>query len=364
MPPSIKAVFRVAVAMLVFPVICAAQQPDAAKRYPWDQRQKKCFADPKEFPDTLLDPGCRPPQWKNFEETAANFGSLLGPNVDFDLIERASEELGFSRQKFSTGEYLFEPLYRTLDRSMNAGARNAPALAQRFVDEWSRAKGDDGYARLTRALLQFNQAWQARGGGYANTVAPEGWKVFRSKLEQANATLDSASPRLKQTGPWHALKLNVVFAHPELERQRVEAVQAATAAWPDYLAVYSIPMNYMHPRWGGSYELMEGVAQMALQKTRAEYGAAIYALVYERQFRADCDCTLADAKVDWPTMKQGMRDVQARYTVTPARLKHFAGMACQMRDRDEAKHFYAQYDKLKRPDADDQPDPCRLFASR
>jgi hypothetical protein len=345
-------------AALMFTGIVLAQPAGApAKRYPWDQRPGKCFADSKLFPDIALSPMCKSRNWVDFERSKRDFVSLLAQG-DYDLIELAESELGFSRQKFATGEYLFEPLYLALYESLEF------STSPKLVDQWSRAKGEEGYAKLARALLLYHQAWRARGSGYASTVTPEGWKIFHSKLSEANATLDSASAKLKQTGPWHALKVRVIFMHPELKDQRLKVIQAATSAWPDYLLLYTVPMGLMHPRWGGSYELMEGAARMALEKTRGEHGASVYALAYERLFRADCDCTLADSKVDWPAMKQGIRDLQARREVSPERLKHFAAMACQMRDRDEARHLYTLYDKALGAAVSGEPDACRTFASR
>jgi hypothetical protein len=354
----------VSLSMLVLlPLVCNAQQP--VKRYPWDDRPRKCFVDPKENPYVLVSPACKSRDWVEFEQAKLNFGSLMGAVLDYELLDRAANEIGFSREKFPTGEYLFEALYIPLDLGLEASVRRrGPAIGTQFVDAWSRAQGEDGYAHLARALVQYHDAWRARGNGAADTVTPEGWQVFHAKLAEANATLDSASPKLKQTGPWHELKLRLTFAHPELKTDRIKVVEAATAAWPDYVALYGVMMNFMHPRWGGSYDAMEGVAQMALEKTSAQQGAAVYAQVYERQFRADCTCTLADAKVDWPTMKQGFRDMERRKALTPERVRHLAGMACQMRDRDEARRLFTLYDQVRGSNAPEEPDACRLFASR
>ncbi|MEO8718471.1 MAG: hypothetical protein ABI423_09665 [Burkholderiales bacterium] len=316
--------------------------------------------DGKVIPDAvLLNPACRGQDWADYEQSKSNFGSLL-VTPDYDLIERASQELGFSREKFATGEYLFEALYTTLSTSLDFdGAHGA-----RFVEQWLSAKGSAGYAYLGKALVQYHGAWKARGTGFANTVTPEAWDAFYKGLAEANATLDSSSAMLKQMGPWHALKLAIVFAHPKLESERPKALQAASLAWPDYLTVYSIPMERMHPRWGGSYELMEGVARFALDRTKAEHGASIYALLYERQFREDCDCTLADSKADWTLMKQGFRDADKRRALQPLRTKRFAALACQVRDRDEARRLYEIYDKVRDRSAGEEPDACRIFASK
>jgi|tagenome__1003787_1003787.scaffolds.fasta_scaffold20846472_2 hypothetical protein len=328
--------------------------------------------DPKEFPAILTSPECKNRDWLYFEESKRNFGSLMGAQPNYELLDRAANEIGFSRDRFKTGEYLFEAVYMPLDLGLQAVTQHHPEFGSLFVEQWLRAKGNEGYAQLAQALLQYHQAWHARSNGAASTVTPEGWKLFYAKLDEANSSLESASSKLKQTGPWHDLKVRVTFANPKYERDRTKVFEAATNAWPDYVALYGIAMNYMHPRWGGSYEAMEGVAQMALKKTRQQHGAAVYAQVYERQFRADCDCTLADSKVDWPTMKQGFHDLEARPGIHIEGLKHHARMACQMRDRDEARRLYVRYDevqrafyeKLGRAIEPEQPDDCRLFASR
>jgi hypothetical protein len=108
---------------------------------------------------------------------------------------------------------------------------------------------------------------------------------------------------------------------------------------------------------------MEGVARFALENTRPEHGAARYALAYEWVFRLDGRYSISESRVDWPTMKQGFRDVETNRAVRPWMWKNFAGLACQVGDRTEARRLYALHDGTKPAPSQQDPDPCRTFAA-
>jgi len=122
-------------------------------------------------------------------------------------------------------------------------------------------------------------------------------------------------------------------------------------------------MQFAHPKWGGSFEVMDGIARFAAEKTRERLGVAMYAVLYERLFRGDSAYTLRDANVDWTMMKQGFRDVESHGIGQPWIWKNFAGLACQIRDRDEARRLYGVYDRIRNSDVPEAADSCRLFAT-
>ncbi len=120
-------------------------------------------------------------------------------------------------------------------------------------------------------------------------------------------------------------------------------------------------MFYRQPKWGGSWEEMDSVARRAMQKAPSDK-AGMYTLVYERHLRVNRDSsyTLRDTKVDWKLMKRGFREIEDKM---PWMTFGFAGLACQMRDRDEARRLYAVMDK-RNPQAKPDPlDACRVFAT-
>ena len=230
-----------------------------AKKYPWDQRLPRCFEGTPEHVRMMMSVAdfCQYRGWVDYAETKSRVDMLM-LREDFDLVERAENELGYSSERFNSGQYFFDAWYLSLDSMSKFGDHGAARASN-----WAKAKGSDGYARLAEALARYGEAWQARGGGYSNTVTPEGWELYRRKLDEADVALEAASPKVKQMGPWHAMKLRLAFENPKLRPSRLELLRAASKAWPDYMAIYLVPMNYAHPRWGGSFEQMDAVARFA-----------------------------------------------------------------------------------------------------
>lgn len=328
---------------------------DVPKQYPWDHRPRKCFL-PGDGPS--FDPQCRFSNWPDYA-TAKGRVDRLFADPDYDLIERAEKELGFSKETFATGEYHFDAWYL----SLQANFRHQPHTAGAKVREWASRKGQGGYVRMAEALTLYGEAWQARGSGFSNTVSPEAWKLYHAKLMAADKVLEAASPELRQTGPWHALKLEIAFQHPEQEERRLPLLKAASAAWPEYDKIYLVPMRFAHPRWGGSFEVMDAVARFAMEQTGSRKGAAFYSLLYEQATRGERRYTLRDMNADWNLLKQGFRDVEARGAAQPWIWRNFARLACQIRDKEESRRLYELYDKHRNSaQAAESSDSCRAFA--
>lgn len=332
-----------------------ADPSSESKRYPWDLRPKKCFA-----PGASAVPSCAAqPDWPNYYEASSRAGQLIAADWDFDLIQRAETELGFSRAKFPSGEYYFEAWFGALDGMF----RMSGEYAYKIRDGWAGAKGEGGYLKLVDALLRYGEALAARGSGYGNTVMPEGRDIYFRKMREANQTLESAPRELKEMGPWWVVKLRVAYQLPELEDSRADLLESASKAWPDYTSIYSTAANFSLPRWGGTYDEVDRIARLAVARSKARMGAALYPAVYDKLFSVPCDCTLADSAVDWKLMKQGFRDAEAQGRTDFAHWQQYANLACQMRDRDEARRLLDLSDKLRtRPRGAEPPNACREFA--
>jgi len=330
-----------------------AQAPGAApaKRYPWDVRPLKCF-----LPDAIPSGQCQSDDWPNYGETKRRVDRLF-VEPDFDLIERAENELGYSEKQFASGYYHFDAWFLSLDQMLKYESQ---PLYQ-VVSGWGKAKGEGGYVKLAEALLRYGEGWQAIQG-YSNTVTPEAKNIYRRKLREANQILDSASDRLKRTGPWHVVKLRVAYQLPELKGSREELLAAAADLWPEYVKIYTAAMEFSLPAYGGSYEQVDKIARFAVERTKAKWGTSWYAIVYQQVARFVCQCTLTDSEVDWDLMKRAFRVYEARAGATESVYRAYADLACVMRDRPEARRLLEQADKLDTDRSPGRPDPCREFA--
>ena len=74
------------------------------------------------------------------------------------------------------------------------------------IEAWIEARPKSVHARWLLGAVLISYAWQARGGGYANTVSDKGWKLFHERVRQARAALESALELDPKHGPsWSSL---------------------------------------------------------------------------------------------------------------------------------------------------------------
>ena len=120
------------------------------------------------------------------------------------------------------------------------------------------ALGDRPGADVVRHLLMgdyfIEAAWDARGSGGANTVTPEGWRLFRERLEKAEEEFEaawSADPTCK----WAAIEMMTVCTGLSYDRDRMETwFRRAMEVDGDSLTACERKINYLLPKWHGSVE--------------------------------------------------------------------------------------------------------------
>jgi hypothetical protein len=95
-------------------------------------------------------------------------------------------------------------------------------------------------------------AWAARGGGYANTVTSQGWKMFAQGLATAENALTNAW-RLNPNDPRIAVKMMTVELGQGRGRDRLELwFHRAMQADPDDCDACEAKLYYLEPKWYGS----------------------------------------------------------------------------------------------------------------
>lgn len=107
----------------------------------------------------------------------------------------------------------------------------------------------------TLGYYHIEAAWEARGGGWANSVTDEGWRGFREHLALAREqmvaawSVDSSLPEPAEQ------MIQIVMggggAPGETERMWFER---AVSAQFDYADAYHAILWSLRPRWGGSHE--------------------------------------------------------------------------------------------------------------
>jgi len=211
------------------------------------------------------------------------------------------------------------------------------------LNAW-RAKSPDSPAQaLIEAIYWRQYAWYGRGGGYAGTVPPEAWELFRERLAKASARLAESKAAASNCALWHSMNLEVLIDQ-NAPRDRIDAAYAeAVKAFPASQQVHFAMSRVAQVMWGGAPGELERFARRAVELSKRDEGNAIYARLF---WFADCDCERGisfghPGDPDWKLMKAGFEELLQRYPDQVHNRNRFASYACRANDR-------ATYAKLRR----------------
>jgi hypothetical protein len=119
----------------------------------------------------------------------------------------------------------------------------------------ARPANDPG-PHLYKGDRYVQAAWEARGGGWAHTVTPEGWKLFGERLAVAREALEKAWAADPTDGraPTHMIK--VILGDGGGKGQMEMWFRRAMANNPDNRTACGSKLWYLYPRWHGSHAEM------------------------------------------------------------------------------------------------------------
>lgn len=277
----------------------------------------------------------------------------------------------WSREDYAALDAMFDRLADPKERLTDGRwrlAAIAPGLAHHFnvhkkwdhmlwqIGEWRQQNPKSTAVDIVEAMIYRNWAWSVRGSGYANTVAEEGWKLFKEKLQRAEAILLRSKDRCAGNPLWYDEYLQVALALGWDEPEFRALYGAAVSRFPEYQPFYFDMVNYLSPRWYGSVDAIDAYVTEAVKQTEAKQGKTMYARLYwafAGTLPYDADL-FADSNANWADMKAGFEQLMKAYPDSHWNLDNFAVFACRARDADTYRQLRKQIGD--RPYGDAWPD--------
>jgi hypothetical protein len=165
-------------------------------------------------------------------------------------------------------------------------------------------------------------------------VPPEAWADFHKYLQRAAEYLKVHADVALTDSSAHALLLRIGTGLSWDRGTLMTIQQDGLKRNPDDVMLYFGMLTPLLPKWGGDPETLDRYIRAAAKQTQADYGMGMYARLYATAADEDFGHKLFEnSLVDWPTMKKGYEDMQARFPNSPGRRSHFAHMACLAKDR-------------------------------
>ncbi len=263
---------------------------------------------------------------------------------EFELIDRMAEKLWREKSRMPEGVWKLSLLYDGLGVSTTKRATtNWTEHFARF-DRWDKAQPKSATAKIGRAQSLVSYAWEARGGGYANTVSADGWKLFAERLAQARKVLDS-DPALRDWPGYYQVMMTVALGQGWERADYDRLFAAAVKLAPDYETFYFRKNNFLQEKWHGTsaYEWHEFALEVA-KATEAQFGQSFYTRVVWASIGANPAnvARFRAAPVDWPKMRTGFDDLARQFPDSLWNKNAFAFYAWAAQDRPTARRLFAE----------------------
>jgi hypothetical protein len=196
---------------------------------------------------------------------------------NYDLLEDLLQQVADDPKCFpwatniSKAGYLIEQFLNPQLSDEDAGTRRQ-ALAR-----WHQKRPGSVAAQLAMVWQLVEDAWAARGSGFANTVSPAQWIEFHRLLAEARKLL---MPLMENKNvPLEAYFQLLVIAKGEQweEEQVVPFVDQLLEREPEYFRAHIARVEMLMPRWGGGVPDSEAYARRVADKVGGESGDMLYA---------------------------------------------------------------------------------------
>jgi hypothetical protein len=257
---------------------------------------------------------------------------------DYDQLDGLAAKLRSSKECYANGAWKLNDIYAGLvpaDKASDDEWQNRIAALQ----AWIASKPDSITARVSLANVLVNFAWKARGGGWANSVTDEGWRLFGDRLHQTMAILNAAETLKAQCPYGWTVKMRAALGLQMAKNQFNDLFQQATNYESDYEPSYLQRAVFLMPRWYGSDGELEADLKASADRAGGDDGDMLYAqVVWGIHARASSPNVFEENHFSWPRVDRGFAVIEERFPYSLAArserayLAYYAGDARKTRE--------------------------------
>jgi len=270
-----------------------------------------------------------------------HIGELIAQG-DFAALEKEAQKVREDKSRLSGGIWKISAFYDGVSVPPGVSEASASDWAAHIatVKKWVAAYPESATARIALASTYDHFGSAARGGGYANTVTDEGWKLLAENTALAKSTLLDAA-RLKEKCPyWYEIMQSVALTEGWDKQQARELLDQAAAFEPTYHHYYRRYGIYLLPKWEGQEGETQAFAEEISKRLGSPQGDIAY---FEIASLVACQCDKERDSLDglsWPRVKHGYEELSRLYGMSYMKVNRFAYMCFVANDKKAAKHAF------------------------
>jgi hypothetical protein len=259
-------------------------------------------------------------------------------NEKFDDLDRLAETYRRDKTRLPGGDWALHAFYGTLDSPQLTDKDSVDHLAH--LRKWMELRPESITARVALATSLHRWAWVARGNGFANTVTPEGARLFHERSQEAQIILDGSRDMKTMCPQWYSQMLAVGVAEGwDVPRMR-EIFERGVQFEPGYQYLYEQFAYAILPKWYGQPGDAAKFAKTSADRLGGDTGDIMYFEIATNLIRRG-NGDFPVHEMDWERIQRGFQGVVAQYGSSRRIQNEFAFMAYKYKDTDVARQQFA-----------------------
>jgi hypothetical protein len=271
-----------------------------------------------------------------FYTSPAGLGQRYLQDDNWAALDSLVDKLAVSGERAEDGRFW---LYK-VSRAANEWFETLPdeydeLLQEKFV-AWRKERPDSAYASVLAAMQMHATAWRARGRGFASSVTPEGWALFRERNAKAWKLIQAGKPKSARIPAWYEEAISIGMDAGVPAAEITALFNEGINRFPGYHSLYFNYARQFSPRWGGDYAEADGfIKSMVAAKTNPE-GEVLYARLYWLidQYGGGDPNFFTESRVSWLRMRSGFALLMKQFPKSAWNQANFVAFACRAGDAD------------------------------
>jgi len=256
----------------------------------------------------------------------------------FDDLERMANDYRASKARVPGGEWRLRLFYTALDAPQQTDKDTLDHLAH--LERWMKAHPESITPRIALATSLHRWAWVARGNGLANTVTPEGWRLFEERIKEAQVVLEGSANIHTMCPQWYSEMMTVGLAQSWDAKRVKENFERGIQFEPGYYYLYLQYANYLLPKWDGNPGDASKFAKSSADRLGGEAGDLLYFQIATVLIkRGDGDFPIK--QMDWGRIQRGYQALTTQFGVDRRTKNQLAFMAYKYRDVNVSRQQFA-----------------------
>lgn len=249
----------------------------------------------------------------------------------FGDLDCLADHLRSSKERFPGGTWKLKELYRALyipvPYPVHATSEDWEHALRR-LQEWASEKPKSVTARVALAWVYEQYAWDARGGGYADTVSNSGWRLFEERVNMAKQALGQAAGLPTKCPEWYVIMLEIGQDQGWDKSAMQSLFEKGFTFEPGYYYPIRAMGNYLQPKWGGEKGDTERFVAQIADRVGGDEGDALY---FQAAVGLICGCE-DEPQFSWPRIVKGFHSSERLYGDSLRKLNQIAFLASENKD--------------------------------